>query len=55
MTYEYAQSLSHLVASVLFVCVLLGVVIYAFKPSNKEAFERASRLPLDSDNPQQKR
>jgi cbb3-type cytochrome oxidase subunit 3 len=55
MTYEYAQGLSHLVASGLFVCVLIGVVFYAFKPSNKDAFERAARLPLDSDKPQQKR
>jgi len=55
MTYEIAQATSHLVASVLFVCVLAGVFFYAFKPSNKKMFERAASLPLDTDNPHSKR
>ncbi len=55
MTYEYAQALSQLVASVLFVGVLLCVAYYAFRPSNKAAFERAARLPLDNRNPKNKR
>ena len=55
MTYEYAQAMSQLIASGLFLCVLAGVAFYAFRPSNKAWFERASRLPLENDNPQQKR
>lgn len=55
MTYEYAQALSQLIASGLFLCVLAGVAVYAFRPANKASFERAARIPLDSGNPQQKR
>lgn len=55
MTYETAQALSHFVASILFVAVLAGVAFHAFRPANKDAFDRAARLPLDSNNPDQKR
>lgn len=54
-TYEMAQAVSQLVASILFVAVLAGVAFYAFRPSNKKNFERAARLPLDSSNLDQKR
>lgn len=55
MTYEYALGLSQLVASGIFLCVLAGVAIYVFRPSNKAWFECAARLPLETVNPQQKR
>lgn len=55
MTYEYAQVVTQLVASGLFLCVLAGVAIYVFRPANKASFERAARLPLETVNPQQKR
>ena len=54
MSYEYAQALSQLIAAGLFLCVLAGVAIYVFRPSNRASFERASRLPLESDQPQNK-
>lgn len=54
MTYEYAQGLSQLIASGLFLCVLIGVAVYVFRPANKASFERAARLPLETDQPQQK-
>lgn len=54
-TYETAQAISQLVASILFVAVLAGVAFYAFRPSNKKAFERAARLPLDRNNLDQNR
>lgn len=55
MTYETVQALAHFVASMLFVAVLAGVAFHAFRPANKQAFEHAARLPLDSNNLDQKR
>ncbi|NWG23674.1 MAG: cbb3-type cytochrome c oxidase subunit 3 [Pseudorhodoplanes sp.] len=34
---------------VYFVLIFLGVVAYAFWPSNKKKFDDAARLPLDED------
>lgn len=53
--YEQIQALAQLAASVLFVAVLFGVAIYAFRPANKKAFEHAARLPLDTSNLDEKR
>jgi cytochrome c oxidase cbb3-type subunit IV len=48
MTYEtasrFAQDWGLLYFSALFVCVL----VYAFWPRNKAAFDRAARLPLEN-------
>lgn len=54
MTYEEVQVVSQLVAGGLFLAVLIGVAIYAFKPSNKSDFEHMARLPLETDKPQEK-
>ena len=54
MSYQDAQVLSQLVAMVIFLSLAIGVAIYAFRPSNKSKFERLARLPLESDNHQDK-
>lgn len=50
MTYQEAQVLSQIVAFVIFFSLILGIVFYTFRPANKAKFERAARLPLESDN-----
>jgi cytochrome c oxidase cbb3-type subunit IV len=50
MAYETALAISQLTAMAIFSAVLIGVVIYVFRPSNKQRFERAARMPLDNDN-----
>ncbi len=55
MTYEFVQGVSQIVASGIFLCVLAGVAVYVFRPSNASRFERAARLPLDSSAPQPER
>lgn len=50
MTYQEVQIASQLAAMLIFGALLLGVIVYAFRPSNKDKFERASRLPLEPDN-----
>jgi cbb3-type cytochrome oxidase subunit 3 len=50
MTYQDAQVLSQLVAMVIFGSLLVAVMVYAFRPSNKEKFERAARMPLESED-----
>jgi cbb3-type cytochrome oxidase subunit 3 len=55
MTYDVAQAAAQLIASGLFLIVLAGVGTYVFRPANKASFERAARLPLNTDNPQQER
>ncbi len=49
MTYQTLVIVSQLVSMALFGSVLAGVLAYAFRPDNKERFERASRIPLEPD------
>ena len=46
MTYETAAFISHLTTLVVFGGVMMGVLIYAFRPSNKARFDTAARLAL---------
>jgi cbb3-type cytochrome oxidase subunit 3 len=50
MTYQDAQVLSQLAAFVIFLSLAIGIAFYTFRPANKAKFERAARLPLESDN-----
>jgi cytochrome c oxidase cbb3-type subunit 4 len=50
MSYQDAQVWSQLAALVIFMSLAVGIAIYTFRPANKAKFERAARLPLQSDN-----
>jgi cbb3-type cytochrome oxidase subunit 3 len=49
MTYETAALLSHITTLVVFGGVMMGVLIYAFRPSNKARFDTAARIALEDD------
>jgi cytochrome c oxidase cbb3-type subunit IV len=50
MTYQDAQVWSQVVSFVIFMSVIIGICFYTFRPANKAKFEKAARLPLESDN-----
>jgi cbb3-type cytochrome oxidase subunit 3 len=50
MTYESVAFISQMVSLALFGSVMIGVVIYAFRPANKARFNSAARLALEHDN-----
>jgi len=50
MTYQDAQIWSQIAAFVIFFSLIVGVGVYTFRPANKAKFEKAARLPLESDN-----
>lgn len=47
MSYDFALGLSQLVASFVFLSVLVGVATYVFWPSNASRFEKAAHVALD--------
>ena len=49
MTYERVATISQVLALVFFVALFAAVLVYAFWPGNKKAFEEAARLPLEKD------
>ena len=49
MTYEQVATISQVLALVFFVALFAIVLVYAFWPGNKKAFEEAARLPLEKD------
>jgi cytochrome c oxidase cbb3-type subunit 4 len=49
MTYETIRSLAGTAGLLLFVGMFVLVLAYVFWPGNKDSFERARRLPLESD------
>jgi len=49
MTYEQVASITQVAALIFFIVLFAGVVVYAFWPGNKKAFEEASRFPLEKD------
>jgi len=49
MTYEELRSWAALAGLFLFIALFLGVLAYVFWPGNRKRFERAARIPLDSD------
>ena len=50
MTYESFAAWSQIIAMGIFGTVLVGVLIYALRPGNKDRFEAAARLPLRQDD-----
>jgi cytochrome c oxidase cbb3-type subunit 4 len=52
VTYQEAQVWSQLAALVIFMSLAIGIAIYTFRPANKAKFDRAAKLPLQSDNDQ---
>jgi cytochrome c oxidase cbb3-type subunit 4 len=50
MSYESVTLASQLIALALFGAVMVGVVIYAFRPRNKARFQAAARLALPDDD-----
>lgn len=51
MTYEDIRTAAALAGLILFILLFAGVLVYAFWPGNKRRFERASRIPLENDDP----
>ena len=49
MTYQTVAAFTQSFSLLLFFVLFIGVVIYALWPGNRNVFERASRMPLDSD------
>jgi len=52
MTYHTVTLLSQYIAFALFIGLFIGVLVYAFKPSNKKFFDYASKIPLEDDVPE---
>ena len=53
MTYEQVSTFSQVAALLFFVALFVGVVIFAFWPGNKKAFEKDARIPLRQDPDQE--
>ena len=49
MTYQTVAAFTQSFSLLLFFVLFIGVVVYALWPGNRNVFERASRMPLDSD------
>jgi len=49
VTYQTVAAFTQSFSLLLFFVLFIGVVVYALWPGNKKVFERASRMPLDSD------
>lgn len=49
MTYETVAAFTQSLSLLIFFTVFVGAAIYAVWPGNQREFDRASRLPLDSD------
>lgn len=50
MSYETFTLISQMTALALFGAVMLGVLIYTFRPANKARFHSAARLALEHDD-----
>jgi cytochrome c oxidase cbb3-type subunit IV len=50
MTHEIITEVALNSGLIYFVALFVGVLGYAFWPSNRKTFERAARLPLDHDD-----
>ncbi len=49
MSYEAIRSWAGMAGLFIFIILFVLVLIYVFRPGNKEEFERARRLPLEND------
>jgi cytochrome c oxidase cbb3-type subunit 4 len=54
MTYDTVATLSQVASLLFFIAMFIGVIVYAFWPSNRQKFEEAQRKALDLD-PENKR
>lgn len=52
LTYETVAGFTQSLSLVIFFTIFIGVVVYAVWPGNRKTFEKASRMPLDSDEQQ---
>lgn len=50
MTYETVAYFVKTYWWLQFMALFVGVVLYALWPGNKEAFDRAARIPLEDEN-----
>ncbi|MGL4397335.1 MAG: cbb3-type cytochrome c oxidase subunit 3 [Hyphomicrobium sp.] len=50
MTYETAVLFGQIVAMVLFGSLMIGIIIYVARPSNRARFDRAAAIPLAVDD-----
>ena len=50
MTYHTVAAFTQSLSLLLFFVLFIGVVIYALWPGNRQKFEHAARMPLDSDD-----
>lgn len=48
-TYQTLASFAQTGGLLLFVAAFIGVLAYVFWPSNKKAFDEASKIPLEKD------
>jgi cytochrome c oxidase cbb3-type subunit IV len=48
-TYEMLASFAQVWGLLGFMAVFAGVLFYALKPSNRDVFDEASRVPLEKD------
>ena len=49
MTYEFVRALSGMAGLIMFMALFAGVLIYVFKPGNRQTFDAASHVPLQAD------
>ena len=49
MTYETVAGFTQSLSLVIFFSVFLGVLVYIAWPGNRAKFDKASRIPLESD------
>ncbi len=49
MTYETVAAFTQSFSLLIFFIVFIGAAVYAAWPANQGTFDRASRMPLDSD------
>ncbi len=50
MEYQAIEKISQIVALVFFICLFIGICIYAFWPRNKKQFDEAAEIPLKNDS-----
>ena len=52
MDYQTLSTFAQTWGLLYFVLIFAGVCLYAFWPRNKAKFDKASRMPLDEDDPE---
>jgi cytochrome c oxidase cbb3-type subunit 4 len=50
MSYEAFAAWSQILAMGIFGSVMVGVLVYALRPGNKDRFDAAARLPLGNED-----